>query len=104
VAQLVVVVHVLVAQGDADDPLPDLGRQGVHHLVLLAVIHKAPGDSLDQPERAIGVPQQQPATVGGHGAAVERRHHTAPSEAFKLELFRATLCLHRTPLTNLTSV
>ena len=49
---------------------------------------KARGDPLDQPDRAIGVPQQQPAGVRGHGAAVERRHHPPPSEAFKLELFR----------------
>ena len=103
-AQLVVVVHVLIAQGDANDPLPDQGREGVHHLVLLAVIHKAPGDPLDQPERAIGMPQQQPAAVRGHGATVGRRHHAAASEAFKLELFGATLCRHRTPHMNLVSV
>jgi hypothetical protein len=100
VAQLVVVVHVLIAQGDADDPLSHQGRQHVHHLVLLAVVLKARGDPLDQADRAIGVAQQQPAPVGGHGAAVERRHHPPRSEAFKLELFQGTLCLHRTPPTN----
>ena len=63
VAQLVVIVDVLVAQGDADDPLPDQRRQRVHHLVLLALIHEARGDPLDQPDRAIGVAQQQPAAV-----------------------------------------
>ena len=84
--------------------LPDQGRQGVHHLVLLAVIHKAPGDPLDQPECAIGVPQQLRAPVGGHGAAVERRHHPPLSEAFELELLDATLCLHRTPRVNLARV
>jgi hypothetical protein len=104
VAQLVVIVDVLVAERDADDPLPDQGRERVHHLVLLAVIRKAPGDPLDQPDCSISVPQQQRASVGGHGTAIERRHHTAPSEAFKLELFRGTFCLHRTPLTNLISV
>jgi hypothetical protein len=104
VAQLVVVVHVLVAQGDADDPLPNQGRQRMHHLVLLALVHEARGHPLDQAERAIGVPQQQSAAVRTHGAGVERRHHPTPSEAFKLELFRATLCLHRTPRVNLASV
>jgi hypothetical protein len=96
VAQLVVVVHVLVAQGNADDPLPDQGRQGVHHVALLPVVLKACGDPLDQPERAIGVPQQQPAAVRGHRTGVERRHHPTPPKAFQLELFRGTRCRHRT--------
>jgi hypothetical protein len=104
VAQLVVVVHVLVAKRDADDPLPDQGRQGVHHLVLPAVVLEAPGDPLDQPDCSIGMPQQQTASVRSHCAAVERRHHPPPSEAFKLELLDATLCLHRTPCVNLASV
>ena len=78
VAQPIVVVHVLVAQRDADDPLPDQGRQGVPHLVLPAAIAKARGDPLDQAERAIGVAQQQPAGIGGHGAAVERRRDRSP--------------------------
>jgi hypothetical protein len=90
VAQLVVVAHILIAERDADDPLPDQGRETVHHLILLAVVLKARRDPLDQPNRAIGTPQQQPAGVGGHGPAVERRHHTSPLEAFKLELFGAT--------------
>ena len=63
VAQLLVIVDVLGAQGDADDPLPDQRRQRVHRLVLLALIHQARGDPLDQPDRAIGVAQQQPAAV-----------------------------------------
>jgi hypothetical protein len=97
--QLVVVAHVLVTQGDADDALPDQGRERVHHLVPLALIDEARGHPLDQPERAIGVPQQQPAAGRSHGAAIERRHHPPPAKAFKLELFRATLCRHRgTPL------
>jgi hypothetical protein len=104
VAQLVVIIHVLVAERDADDPLPDQGRQRVHHPILLAFIDEARGDPLDQPNRAIGMPEQQPAAVRTHGAAIERRHHPAPPEAFKLELFGATLCLHRTPLVNLISV
>jgi hypothetical protein len=73
----------------------------VHHLVLLAVVLKACGDPLNQPERAIGVPQQQPAGIRSHRSAVERRHHAPLSQAFKLELLGVTLCLHRTPLTNL---
>ena len=103
-AQLVVVVDVLVAERDADDPLPDQGGQSVHHLVLLAAVSKARRDPLDHAERTIRVPQQQRTAIRGHGAGIERRHHPAPSEPFKLELFSVTLCAHRTPCPNLISV
>jgi hypothetical protein len=56
VAQLVMVVDVLVAERDTDDPLPDQSRERVHHLVLLATILKARRDPLDQANRAIRVP------------------------------------------------
>jgi hypothetical protein len=91
-------------QGDADDPRPDQSRQRMHHLVLRALVHQARGHPLDRADRAIGVPQQQSAAVRTHRAGVKRRHHPTPSEAFKLALFRGTLCRHRTPLTNLVSV
>jgi hypothetical protein len=52
------VVHVLVAQRDADGPLPDQGWQRMQHLVLLAAIHKARSNRLDQPNRLIAAPQQ----------------------------------------------
>jgi len=57
-AQLLLVVHVLVAQRDADGPLPDQGWQRMQHLVLLAAIHKARSNRLDQPNRLIAAPQQ----------------------------------------------
>jgi hypothetical protein len=60
VAQLVVVADVLVAEGDADDPLPDQGPDAVLHLVLLAFIHEACSDPPDQADRAIGVPSSSP--------------------------------------------
>jgi hypothetical protein len=92
------------SERDADDALPDQRRQRVHHLGLLALIDEARGHPLDQADRAVGVPQQQPAAVRTHGAGVERRHHPAPSKAFKLELFGAPPCPHRPPLANLISV
>jgi hypothetical protein len=95
-----VVAHVLVAGRDADDPLPDQRRQRVHHLALLALIAEARGHPLAQAERVIGAPQQQPAAVGGHGTAIECRYYPPAAKAFKLELFRGPLCLHRTPPTN----
>jgi hypothetical protein len=60
VAQLVVVVHVLVAERDPDDALPDQGRKRVHHRVLLAAIHKAPRRPADTTRRRL-----KPSDDGG---------------------------------------
>ena len=85
------------------DPLPDQRRQGVDHLVLLSAVSKARRDPLDQPDRTIGVPQQQPTAIEvmapASNAATTRRR----PKPFKLELFGATLCWHRTPRSNLAS-
>jgi len=104
VAQVVVVADILVAKRDADDPLSHQGGEAVHHLVRRAPIHKAGCHPVDQADRPIGVAQQQRTAIGTHRPAVERRHHTAPSEAFKLELLGVTLCVHRTPRSNPVSV
>jgi len=104
VTQVVVVAHVLIPKGNADDPLPHQGREAVHHLVLLAPIHEAGCHPVDQTDRPIRVAQQQRTAIGAHRPAVERCYHAASSEAFKLELLGATLCLHRTPRSNLVSV
>jgi hypothetical protein len=99
-----VVAHIFIAERDADDPLADQSPDAVLHLVLLPVVRKARRHPLDQPDRPIGVPQQQRPGIRGQRAPVERHHHPPPLEAFKLELFRRTLCRHRTPRTNLASV
>ena len=46
--------------------------------------------------------QQQGTGIRGDGAAVESSDDLAPVKGFKFELFAATVCLHRTPLRNLS--
>ena len=98
------VVHVLVAAGNADDPLPDQGPHRVYNCVRLASVVKACRHPIDEPDRPVRFPQQQRASVRGDGAALESRHHPLAPKPFEFELLRDTLCWHRTPPRNLVSL
>ena len=49
-SKLVVVEHVLVAQGDAEHPLADHGRDRVLDLLLRPSILETAGKALDEPD------------------------------------------------------
>jgi hypothetical protein len=104
VAQLVVILDVFVAERNADHALPDQLRQAVLHLLRTAMIDEAAGQPLDQPDRPVGLAQQQGPRVRGDRPAVEGGHHLAAVESFKLEPIWTTLWLHRTPFPNLLSL
>ena len=55
-AKDIVVVDVLVAERDRDDPLADQRRQRVDHLLGVAVIGEARRRPLDQPDRPVRLP------------------------------------------------
>ena len=82
-AQLVVVDQVLVAERDAEHPLPDQRRHLVHHPLRRPAVGEAGREALDQPDRPVGRPEQQPARVRGDRAAVEIRHHRAAIDPCK---------------------
>jgi hypothetical protein len=54
VAQLVVVDQILVAQRNPNYPLPDQSRYRVLDQLRRAVVRKAAGKPLDQPDRPVG--------------------------------------------------
>ena len=95
VAQPVVVDQVLVAERDAEHPLPDQRRHLVDHPIRRPAIGEAGREALDQPDRPVGRPEQQPAGVRGDRAAIEIRHHSAASNPCESHRLRATLCRHR---------
>ncbi len=71
VAQLVVVVQILVAQGEADDALGDEGGEGVFGEARIPVVGEAGGDALEQARGSSDPAEQQRPGVGGDRAPVE---------------------------------
>ena len=98
VAQLVVIDHVLVAQRNAENALPDQRRYRVLDQLLRPAVAEASGKPRDQADRPVGCAQQQTAGVRGELAAVKRGHHHASFDRCKTKQVRATLCRHRAPL------
>ena len=94
-AQLVVVDQVLVAQRDAEDPLPDQGRHRVLDQLRPRGVGEAAGKPLDQPDRPVGRAQQQRTGIRGHLAAVETPPPPRALRPCKSKQIRATLCRHR---------
>jgi hypothetical protein len=95
VAQLVMVVQVLVAQGHGEHPLAHQGRHLVLDQLRPARVPEATGQPPDQIDRPVRGPQQQRAGVRRHRPAVKTRHHLTAFDACKSELIRVTLCRHR---------
>ena len=95
VPQIVVVVEVLVAQGDAGDALRQHGPQGVHPEPRVAVIGEARGHPVEEPDEAVDLPEQERSRVRRDRPAVERRGDPAALEPLKYEGWRLTMCWHR---------
>ena len=102
--QVVVVDDVLIAEREADDPLADQGAERMYHPARIAPVPEARRGPIDQADGTIRRPQQQRPGIRRHRPAVERCFDTAAIEPFETELLRDTLCPHRTPHSNLTSL
>ena len=94
-AQFVVIVEVLVAQHQAEDPLPHQRLDPVFDIARVAPVTEALGEPTHQPEAAIHLSQEQRTRVRRDVAAIETGHHRTPLNRFKLEQLRGTLCRHR---------
>ena len=95
VTQPVVVDQVLVAERDPEHPLPDQRRHVMNHPFRRPTVGEAGREALDEPDRPVGRPEQQPARVRGDRTPIEIRHHRAAIDACKPHRLRATLCRHR---------
>ena len=95
VAQLVVVVEILVSQGNAHDALGHQRADRVLCQAGIAVIGEACSHPVDEPDPAVEIPEQQRSGVRRHRSAVERGGHPAPLAPLKYEGMRLTLCRHR---------
>jgi hypothetical protein len=92
--QFIVVVQILVAKGNADDALHHHGLDVVLNQPRCPGVGKAGGKALGQPDRPVGLAQQQGTGIRGDRAAVETGNHLAATQRGKFEQRRATLCRH----------
>jgi hypothetical protein len=97
-AQGIMVVEVLVTQGQSIHPLADELAHAVLDEIRMAVVDELRGQTLDDPRAPLHLPQQQGAAIGADGATVEATHHQPLAQALKLQLFSATLCHQRVAL------
>jgi len=75
VPQRLVIVQVLVPERDPKDPLRHQRPHRVLDRARITIVHKAPGQAVNQPDRFIGALQQQRPGIGCHPPAIERRHY-----------------------------
>jgi hypothetical protein len=90
VAQLVVVVHVLVAQRDPDHPLAHHRADLMNHLARRASILETRRKAIDQAKRPIRRPKQQRAGLRAHSPTVEGRNHRTALNPGKTEQVNRT--------------
>ncbi len=86
VAQGVVVVQVLVTQGQAVDPLSQHISQTVLNLARLPVVGQPPGKRCRQSQQAIRPAQQQNAAVARHMTSIEAGGYPAFTTGWKFQL------------------
>ena len=82
-AQLVVVVQVLVSQGQAENPLPDHRPGRVQATGLVAWIVQNPRHLLGQSQHPIQLPQQHRTAVGSNRATGKKGSTSRPLQRGK---------------------
>ena len=93
--QLIVIVQILIAQRQADNPLRDQFAHRVLDSLRLPVIDEASRQPVDESQPPIHLPQQQTTRVAGHLSPVKPRHHLAPVQRRELKSRLGTLCHSR---------
>jgi hypothetical protein len=94
-AQLIVVVDILIAERDAEDALAEQRWQRVDGGIQIAAILEAARQPRHQPDRFVGLAQQQRARVRADLPAIEGAHNLAALDSSEIERILATLCRHR---------
>ncbi len=95
IAQRIVVDQVLVPERDAENALAQQIGNRVADGVGNAQIGEASREAATEPGDPIGRSEQNDATVGRDGAAVESAHKFAAARPSQIKLALATLCRHR---------
>src|SRR3954467_13552058 len=96
-ADLVMVVEVLVAKRNADNPLHHQRLDRVLGVSGIAAVLEAGRQAPGQAQHPVGCPQQQGASIAGDGATIKGGNNRTPVSTCKVELVWVTLCRHRGP-------
>jgi hypothetical protein len=94
-AQLVVVIEIFVAQGQAIQPLGQQLRQGVIHKMGIAPIGEAARQPAREAQLLIHLAEEQHAAIAGEGAAGKIRHDLARPQVLKEQGLALTFCRRR---------
>jgi hypothetical protein len=79
------IIEVLVAQRQPEDPLPYHGLHTMLHEARVAPINEALGKPTNQPEATINLAQQQRSRIRRDVATLETGHHRTTFNRFKFE-------------------
>jgi hypothetical protein len=93
--QLVMVEQVLIPERDPYDTLCHHGRHAVLDQLRHPLVRKAGGKVYSQPDRTIGLAQQQRPGIRSDRTTVERCHHGTALDRCKIEQLWGTLYVHR---------
>ena len=94
-AQLVVVIEVLVAQHQAEDPLSHQCLNPVLNVTSIATVGEATGEPTDQSKATIHLPQQQRPAFEVMSPPSKPAITARRSTASNSNSVARTLCLHR---------
>ena len=90
----IVVVEILVAQAQAENPLRQQPLHAMLHPGRITIVGKALRKTSDQPASLIDLPEQQGTRIGGHASAVKLPYYLAPSQVRKMQGLPMTVCGH----------
>jgi hypothetical protein len=90
-----VVVEIFIAQGQAEDPLPEQLLDGMLDQLFITMVGKTLGQLANDARVLLNFSQQQPPRIGGDRSAIKAGHHLPPTKALETKRLLGTLCLHR---------
>src|SRR5207247_7408956 len=91
----IVVIEILIPQAQTIDSLGDQILYRMFDPLLLPVVGKATGESLQNSQPSFHFAQQQTAGIGTNIAAIKMRCNFPVIQSVKFQSFRFTLCYQK---------
>ncbi len=94
IPQTIVVIDILVAQTQTEDPLCQHALHAMFDPVRITIIRKALRKPTGHVASFIDLPQELGTRIGGHASAIKPPDYLAPSQIRNMQGFRLTVCGH----------